>query len=171
MILFFLSHVHLRHDASYIPLSPAWHESMDNQQLPKGSAQLSGAQLLLGDTWKQLHPNRYTQLFRLRLFYQGFQPHHRENIRRQMEQKHTWTHAENHSVHLHTQRDTSTAEAVFTKQQTECSMFLAMLEKSNSAPNHEDFHLCNNYHSSLAQTTCLGWEKHSENGSQAISAC
>lgn len=113
-------------------------ESMYNQQLSRSSAQLSGGQLLLGDTWKQLHPNCYTQLFRLRHFYQRFWLHHHKNKLRQIEQKHTWTHAENHSVHLHTQRDTSTAEAVFTKQQTERSMFLAMLEKSNSAPNHED---------------------------------
>lgn len=115
-------------------------QSMYNQQLLKSSAQLSGGQLLLGDTWEQLHPNCYTQLFRLRHFYQRFWLHHHKNILRQIEQKHTWTHAENHSVHLHTQRDTSTAEAVFTKQQTQCSVILAMLEKSNSAPNHEDLH-------------------------------
>lgn len=74
----------------------------------------------------------------LRHFHQRFWLHHREDILRRIEQKHTRTHAENHSVHLHTQRDTSTAEAVFTKQQTDCPVILAMLEKSNSAPNHED---------------------------------
>lgn len=115
-------------------------QSMYNLQLLRSSVQLSGDQLPLGATQKRLHPNRYTQLFRRRRLDRRAWLHHCGNILRQIEQKQTWTHAEKHSVHLHTHRDTSTAEAVFTRQQTECSVFLATLEKSISAPNHQDLH-------------------------------
>lgn len=92
----------------------------------------------VGRRVKQLHPNHCMQLLRPRRFYQSFWLHHHGNVLWQMEQKRTWTHAGNHSVHLHAQRDTSTAEAAFTKQQAACSMIPATLEKSNSAPNHEN---------------------------------
>lgn len=137
-------------------------QSKYNQQLSKSPAQQSGDQLLYGDTPKQLHPDCDTQLFRLRLFYQRLWLYHNENVLRQMEQKRTRTQAENHGVRLHAHRDTSTAEEVFTKQQTGCLMFLAMSEESNPASNHEDLHFLCKVPSLqqiplLTDSNCLPW--------------
>lgn len=96
------------------------------------------------------------------MVYHRFGLHHGENTLGRTAQRRSWTHADNHSVHLHTQRGTRAAEAVRTKQHTERSMFL--VEKSDSAPSHRRIsvssvrlRLCDKHHSSLTPSACLGW--------------
>lgn len=53
----------------------------------------------------------------------------------------------------------------------QCQRSQILLQTMRIYISYVKFHLCNKYHYSLTQTACLGWEKHSENSFQAISAC